>query len=134
MLALAVRNTRNANAAYVRADACALPFRDGSFDAICCFAALYLIERPMQALDEIARVLAPGGRVALLSSCNRGPLPAGTTNAVALASIHAERIQGSTGCAPRWSCSATVLAERACTASPAARPGLRPGPPPPAPP
>jgi ubiquinone/menaquinone biosynthesis C-methylase UbiE len=82
MLALAVRKTRNANAAYVRADACALPFRDGSFDAICCFAALYLIERPMQALDEIARVLAPGGRVALLSSCNRGPLPAGTTNAV----------------------------------------------------
>ncbi|HZL47877.1 MAG TPA: methyltransferase domain-containing protein [Solirubrobacteraceae bacterium] len=82
MLALAVRKTRNANAAYVRADACALPFRDGSFDAICCFAALYLIERPMQALDEIARVLAPGGRVALLSSCNRGPLPAGTTSAV----------------------------------------------------
>jgi hypothetical protein len=36
----------------------------------------------MQALDEIARVLAPGGRVALLSSCNRGPLPTGTTNAV----------------------------------------------------
>ena len=82
MLALAVRNTGNTNAAYVRADACALPFRDGSFDAICCFAALYLIERPMQALDEIARVLAPGGRVALLSSCNRGPLSAGRTNAV----------------------------------------------------
>jgi ubiquinone/menaquinone biosynthesis C-methylase UbiE len=82
MLARAVRNTGNANAAYVRADACALPFRDGSFDAICCFAALYLIERPMRALDEIARVLAPGGRVALLSSCNRGPLPTGTTNAV----------------------------------------------------
>jgi ubiquinone/menaquinone biosynthesis C-methylase UbiE len=82
MLALAVRNTENANVAYIRADACALPFRDGSFDAICCFAALYLIERPMLALEEIVRVLAPGGRVALLSSCNRGPLPAGTTNAI----------------------------------------------------
>jgi len=27
-------------------------------------------------------VLAPGGRVALLSSCNRGPLPAGVADAV----------------------------------------------------
>jgi len=83
MLAVAVRKTESsANLAYVRGDACALPFRDGSFDAICCFAALYLIGEPMQALDEIARVLAPGGRIALLSSCNRGPLPATATNAV----------------------------------------------------
>jgi ubiquinone/menaquinone biosynthesis C-methylase UbiE len=82
MLAVAVRETENANLAYVRGDACALPFRDGSFDAVCCFAALYLIQEPMRALDEIARVLAPGGRVALLSSCNRGPLPARATNAV----------------------------------------------------
>jgi SAM-dependent methyltransferase len=82
MLAHAVRDTENADVAYVRGDACALPFRDGSFDAVCCFAALYLIERPMRALDEIARVLAPGGRVALLSSCSRGLLPVGMTNAV----------------------------------------------------
>jgi ubiquinone/menaquinone biosynthesis C-methylase UbiE len=82
MLAVAVRRSESANLAYVRGDACSLPFRDGSFDAICCFAALYLIQEPMRALDEIARVLAPGGRVALLSSCNRGPLPAGATNAV----------------------------------------------------
>jgi ubiquinone/menaquinone biosynthesis C-methylase UbiE len=82
MLARAVASNGSANTAYVRGDACALPFRDGSFDAICCFAALYLIERPMHALEEIVRVLAPGGRVALLSSCNRGPLPAATTNAI----------------------------------------------------
>lgn len=80
MLAVAARKSENANIAYVRGDACALPFRDASFDAICCFAALYLIEEPMQALDEIVRVLAPEGRVALLSSCNRGPLPARATN------------------------------------------------------
>jgi ubiquinone/menaquinone biosynthesis C-methylase UbiE len=83
MLDVAVRKTERTNVAYVRCDACALPFRDGSFDAICCFAALYLIQEPMRALDEIARVLSPGGRVALLSSCHRGPLPARTTNAVA---------------------------------------------------
>src|ERR1035438_10302031 len=82
MLDVAVRKTESANVAYVRGDACTLPFRDGSFDAICCFAALYLIQEPMRALDEIARVLAPGARVALLSSCNRGPVPARATDAV----------------------------------------------------
>jgi SAM-dependent methyltransferase len=82
MLDVAVRDTDVGNVAYIRGDACALPFRDGSFDAVCCFAALYLIEEPMLALAEIVRVLAPGGRVALLSSCERGSLPAGTANAI----------------------------------------------------
>jgi ubiquinone/menaquinone biosynthesis C-methylase UbiE len=67
---------------YVRASATDLPFADGSFDAVCCFAALYLIEEPLLAVAEIARVLAPGGRVALLSSVARGPLPAGLADAV----------------------------------------------------
>lgn len=34
----------------------------------------------MRAIAEIARVLAPGGRAALLSSCSRGPLPADLTS------------------------------------------------------
>ena len=67
----------------MRGDAQSLPFRDDSFDAICCFAALYLIETPIRALEEIIRVLTPGGRVALLSSCNRGPVPAIVTNPLA---------------------------------------------------
>jgi ubiquinone/menaquinone biosynthesis C-methylase UbiE len=81
MLAAAVRSgnpeggANLANLAYVRGDASALPFRDAGFDAVCCFAALYLINEPMRAIDEIVRVLAPGGRVAVLTSCNRGPLP-----------------------------------------------------------
>lgn len=82
MLARAAEHTESARVAYVRGDARDLPFRTGSFDAVCCFAALYLIEEPGRALDEIIRVLAPGGRVALLSSCHRGPLPAGAANAV----------------------------------------------------
>ncbi len=82
MLDVAVRDTASANVAYIRGDASALPFRDGSFDAVCCFAALYLIEEPMRALAEIVRVLAPGGRVAILTSCNRGPLPTGVTSPV----------------------------------------------------
>jgi SAM-dependent methyltransferase len=77
MLARAVSETSAPNVAYIRADACALPFRDATFDAICCFAALYLIEDPMRAVDEIARVLSSGGRLVLLSSCSRGLLSPG---------------------------------------------------------
>jgi SAM-dependent methyltransferase len=79
MLARAVKETDADTVAYLLADACDLPFRDGSFDAVCCFAALYLIERPIRAVEEIVRVLAPGGRVALLTSCNRGPVPTALT-------------------------------------------------------
>jgi ubiquinone/menaquinone biosynthesis C-methylase UbiE len=80
MLGVAARDTSSDNVAYLRGDACDLPFRDGSFDAICCFAALYLIEEPMLALTEMTRVLAPGGRLALMSSCVRGPVPASIAN------------------------------------------------------
>ena len=41
--------------AYVRGDAQDLPFRDQSFDAVCCFAALNLFAKPMEALDSITR-------------------------------------------------------------------------------
>jgi SAM-dependent methyltransferase len=85
MLAQAARERPDGNPAHpawVRASATDLPFRDGSFDAVCCFAALYLIEEPLRAVAEIARVLAPGGRVALLSSVGRGPLPAAAADAV----------------------------------------------------
>lgn len=81
MLAQAVRETSAPNVTYLRGDACALPFGDGSFDAVCCFAALYLIEDPIRALQEAVRVLAPGGRLALLTSCNRGPLPTALVDA-----------------------------------------------------
>jgi SAM-dependent methyltransferase len=82
MLAQAARERPGGGVSYVRASATDLPFADGAFDAVCCFAALYLIEEPLRAVDEIARVLAPGGRVALLSSVARGPLPAGVSDAV----------------------------------------------------
>jgi ubiquinone/menaquinone biosynthesis C-methylase UbiE len=81
MLDRAVQEPNPDGVAYVRGDASALPFRDGAFDAVCCFAALYLIERPFRTIAEIARVLAPGGRIALLSSVNRGLVPTAATNA-----------------------------------------------------
>jgi SAM-dependent methyltransferase len=78
MLERAVHDTPGGGILYVRGDAMAMPFRDESFDAVCCFAALNLIPDPQATLDEIIRVLAPGGRVALLTSSTVGPEPLAT--------------------------------------------------------
>lgn len=75
MLARAVRDTREEDVAYVRGDAVKLPFRDESFDAVCCFAALHLFAEPEVALDHMTRVLTPGGRIALLVSCRTRSAP-----------------------------------------------------------
>src|SRR4051794_2967459 len=82
MLERALQEGVPANVAYVRGDATSLPFADEAFDAVCCFAALYFIADPLRALDEIERVLAPGGRVAVLTSVNRGAAPPAVTDAV----------------------------------------------------
>jgi SAM-dependent methyltransferase len=78
MLARAVEDTRRsglANVAYVRGDAEALPFAEGSFDGVCCFAALHLFSDPARALDRFVAVLRRGGRVAILTSARRAPWP-----------------------------------------------------------
>ena len=87
MLAKGVAEDNPRNVAYVLGDATALPFRDSSFDAVCCFAALYFIHDPYAAIDEIARVLAPGGRVAVMTSVNRGALPLGVMNTIVRGAI-----------------------------------------------
>jgi ubiquinone/menaquinone biosynthesis C-methylase UbiE len=68
--------------AYVRGDAQDLPFRDHSFDAVCCFAALHLFADPFKALDSITRVLTPGGRVAIFTSCRGRSAPLRTFESV----------------------------------------------------
>jgi SAM-dependent methyltransferase len=76
MLAQAVRDTVDGSpVGYVRADAIDLPFPDSTFDAVSCYGALYLMDDPMGALDEMMRVLRPGGRIAVLTTCARGPAP-----------------------------------------------------------
>jgi SAM-dependent methyltransferase len=47
----------------VRADLTALPFRDGAFDAAINMVTLEHLREPGRALAEIARALAPGGRL-----------------------------------------------------------------------
>ena len=79
MLSRAVDDTGGMEqVAYVRGDAQNLPFRDHSFDAVCCFAALHLFADPMMALDSITRVLTPGGRVAIFTSCRNRSAPVRT--------------------------------------------------------
>ena len=73
MLTRAARDNRSSHAAYVRGDARRLPFDDGAFDAVCCYAALYLVPQPLTVTAELIRVLAPGGRIAIMTSY-RGPV------------------------------------------------------------
>lgn len=53
-------------ATIVRAPAEALPFPDGSFDTVVSTLVLCTVADPARALAEVARVLAPGGRLLLL--------------------------------------------------------------------
>ncbi|RDH80294.1 methyltransferase domain-containing protein [Mycolicibacterium moriokaense] len=66
MLARAVSAEAGPNVGFLRADAQQLPFRDAAFDAVTSLAVLQLIPNPTTTLGEIARVLKPGGRVAIM--------------------------------------------------------------------
>jgi ubiquinone/menaquinone biosynthesis C-methylase UbiE len=85
MLARAVRDTPPGTAAYVRGNATELPFRDQSFDAVCCFAALHLLAEPWRALDAMTRVLTPGGRIAIFTSCRGRSAPVRLADRIATA-------------------------------------------------
>lgn len=71
MLAKAVAADKGDNTVYVRGDACALPFGDGEFDVVSSVGVLHMMEDWGAALDELVRMLAPGGRLAIATLCNR---------------------------------------------------------------
>jgi SAM-dependent methyltransferase len=60
----------NARVGYAAADACRLPFSDGSFDSTYCVAVLQHIRDLEGALGEISRVTRPGGRVLIVEPDN----------------------------------------------------------------
>jgi SAM-dependent methyltransferase len=66
-----MRESQPPNLVLIRGDAVELPFRDRVFDGVSCFAALHLFSDPFAALDEMRRVLRPGGRVAIMTSVRR---------------------------------------------------------------
>jgi len=61
-------NSRKAgvNITVQRGDAAALPFTDGQFDFVVCRAAFKSFTRPLVALDEMYRVLKPGGTALII--------------------------------------------------------------------
>lgn len=68
MLARAARRVRDAglaNVVLLRADALALPFADGSLARVNCAGGLHQLPDLGRAVSELARVAAPGARVAL---------------------------------------------------------------------
>jgi SAM-dependent methyltransferase len=72
MLAAAVEKGGPENLAYLRADACELPFNPDDFDAVCCIGCLHILEDPFKCLSEMVRVARPGGRVLIGSSWRKG--------------------------------------------------------------
>jgi SAM-dependent methyltransferase len=76
MLARAVRAEAGPQVGFLRADAQQLPFRDETVDAAVSIAVLQLIPNPATTLAEMARVLRPGGRMAVLvpTAGRAGPL------------------------------------------------------------
>jgi len=55
---------------WLQGDALELPFGDASFDGATCGYGLRNVVRPLGALQELARVLRPGARAALLDFCH----------------------------------------------------------------
>jgi ubiquinone/menaquinone biosynthesis C-methylase UbiE len=53
---------------FVKADAYRLPFEDAYFDLVWCAQSMISLNDPLRALREMARVLKPGGRLAVLET------------------------------------------------------------------
>jgi ubiquinone/menaquinone biosynthesis C-methylase UbiE len=62
------------NVEFVEGDAEALPFADGEFTAVLCTTSFHHYPQPAAAAREMARVLEPGGRVAIGDGCTDNPL------------------------------------------------------------
>jgi ubiquinone/menaquinone biosynthesis C-methylase UbiE len=75
MLTRAVNAQAGPNVGFLRADAQQLPLRDETVDAAASLAVLQLIPNPAATLAEMARVLKPGGRMAIMVP-TAGQIPA----------------------------------------------------------
>lgn len=61
----AARIAKSPNAWVVHGDVCRLPFPDGRFDVVYSYGVLHHVEAPEAGMQELARVLAPGGTAAV---------------------------------------------------------------------
>ncbi|MFJ8648831.1 class I SAM-dependent methyltransferase [Streptomyces sp. NPDC093546] len=76
MLAAAVRAGRGGSGALLLADVARLPLRDGVLDAVFGAGLISHLPRPADDLRELARVVRPGGRLALFHPVGRAALAA----------------------------------------------------------
>jgi len=75
MISAAARRGGGSNLVYLRGDGCALPFLDGLFDAVCSVGVIHMVDDPMAMLDEMTRMLSPGGRLAVMATCEKTNVP-----------------------------------------------------------
>ncbi|MEU9433028.1 class I SAM-dependent methyltransferase [Streptomyces sp. NPDC048252] len=76
MLAAAVRAGRDRAGRLMVADVTALPFRSASLDAVFAAGLVAHLPRPRENLRELARVVRPGGTLALFHPIGRAALAA----------------------------------------------------------
>lgn len=65
----AAEDSTRADVEFLQAPSDQLPFEDVSFTAVVCTTALHHFPDPARSIDEIARVLEPGGRVVIGDMC-----------------------------------------------------------------
>jgi ubiquinone/menaquinone biosynthesis C-methylase UbiE len=66
----AAARSHNIDAHFASADACRLPFANASFDSVFCVAVLQHIGDVRSAVEEMARVTRPGGRIVAVEPDN----------------------------------------------------------------
>lgn len=68
MLRRAQKRVKSQRPSYVAADMTRLPFADASFDCVTCGYVIEYLPDPRPGLEEIGRVLRPGGKLLLLAT------------------------------------------------------------------
>jgi ubiquinone/menaquinone biosynthesis C-methylase UbiE len=104
MVEIATEHARKAGVRveFLRGDVSALPFATGSFDLVVCQAAFKNFKQPLEALNEIHRVLRAGGR-AVVEDMNRD-----ATNADVAVEVRAMKLSPVSGFMTRLILSTTL--------------------------
>ncbi|MET7365804.1 methyltransferase domain-containing protein [Streptomyces sp. NPDC005566] len=90
MLDAAVRAGRAASGDLLVADAARLPVRGGALDAVFAAGLISHLTHPGEGLRELARVVRPGGRLALFHPIGRAALAARHGRSISDADLRAE--------------------------------------------
>jgi SAM-dependent methyltransferase len=88
-------------------DATAMPFPDDAFDLVVCQAAFKNFRRPVSALDEMHRVLRPGGQAVIQDLCREA------SRADIAREVRSQGLGGLNGLITRWVLAG--LRRRACS-------------------